>query len=778
MKWLKVLNFPARFRRKEGVLRLIHLSKSLVMHAKRLSLKANLLLGFGFILLITSGLQAYSLANIRKLTDLVRVMYDNPLMSSTFAQSAKFDFVKFDLLVREAMIASDPKDSQKYSRKADDFLDLMEEDLKVTRERTLQPENQALVDKIHQRVAEMVTQKMALTGGSDKVKALQLWRSDANRAAVEDSLTRLTDNEATMGFNFREESEKNNKLILILTCCLVGLGLLISLAVSAVVLNAILAPLRALAEVCTKVAGGDFQRRAELDTSPEIRSLASAFNFMLGQIEQKSANIRSLLGGMNDGLFFFDKRGALSEDRSKATDKIFPMFGKYENADAFLSDLSGAAVQEIHESIELLWGTSGLGFEDLAALLPESAHLGPGTPGIGVTEERHVLLKYNAHRGANDELEKIVVVAKDDTAEIRAKRQTEIQVERVSRITAAAADSSGFLAFFADTNSLIAVIHGHFGSASLVQRSALDRDLHTLKGSLALYQFTSCAKAVHAIETCLSEGNGSAQFAKAASIFEAVAKRYLLDAMDVSDLLRLHKEKGIVKLPRQKLEALQSALLKADSAAALAIVRGLEMCSLTFAFGKYQGYLAQITESAGNQKQVQLDFALDSEELHPEEARHLEKVLGHLVRNALDHGIEMASVRVERGKAPCGRITLHSSREPDGSLRFTIADDGAGIPIEKLAAKAVSRGIWNADQLASASVGEKCQLIFSSSFSTQETVSETSGRGVGLDAVKVALDSIGAVISVNTAQNSGTTFSIHLPAASGHPLQSKTGKAA
>ena len=134
--------------------------------------------------------------------------------------------------------------------------------------------------------------------------------------------------------------------------------------------------------------------------------------------------------------------------------------------------------------------------------------------------------------------------------------------------------------------------------------------------------------------------------------------------------------------------------------------------------------------------------------------------LVHMIRNSVDHGIETPAIRVARGKTPTGTILLSAMQESNHVL-ITIMDDGSGIDAAAVRRKAVDRGLLKADETVADR--ELVQLIFSQGFSTAETVSELSGRGVGLDVVLKSIERLNGLVEVETVPGVGTKFIIQLP---------------
>jgi two-component system chemotaxis sensor kinase CheA len=136
--------------------------------------------------------------------------------------------------------------------------------------------------------------------------------------------------------------------------------------------------------------------------------------------------------------------------------------------------------------------------------------------------------------------------------------------------------------------------------------------------------------------------------------------------------------------------------------------------------------------------------------------------LTHLVRNAVDHGIEMPDVRRGAGKNPVGKIFLKAYHEA-GQVNIEISDDGKGLDGQVLTQKALEKGLISEDQAKVMSDKEKTNLIFLPGFSTAERITDVSGRGVGMDVVKTNLDKLGGIIDIDSEMGKGSTIRIKLP---------------
>jgi two-component system chemotaxis sensor kinase CheA len=136
--------------------------------------------------------------------------------------------------------------------------------------------------------------------------------------------------------------------------------------------------------------------------------------------------------------------------------------------------------------------------------------------------------------------------------------------------------------------------------------------------------------------------------------------------------------------------------------------------------------------------------------------------LVHLVRNALDHGLEPPAERVTAGKQPTGTIEI-SARHDGSTIVIAVRDDGRGIDVEAIARKACEYGLIAAGEIAAVDHAHAAELLFSPGFSTAETISEISGRGVGMDAVRSAIRGLGGEATLHAEPGGGTVAEIRLP---------------
>lgn len=177
-------------------------------------------------------------------------------------------------------------------------------------------------------------------------------------------------------------------------------------------------------------------------------------------------------------------------------------------------------------------------------------------------------------------------------------------------------------------------------------------------------------------------------------------------------------------------------------------------------FGKFPRVVRDLSKSLN--KQVELKMNGEEVELDKSLLESLSDPLTHLIRNSCDHGLELPDVRTANGKSPTGMIYLEAYQE-GGQINIRISDDGKGIDAEKVAQKAISKGLITELDYSRMSDKERLNLIFLPGLSTAENVTDVSGRGVGMDVVRANITKLGGNISIDSEPGLGTTILLSLP---------------
>ncbi|MDY0272873.1 MAG: chemotaxis protein CheW [Advenella sp.] len=249
-----------------------------------------------------------------------------------------------------------------------------------------------------------------------------------------------------------------------------------------------------------------------------------------------------------------------------------------------------------------------------------------------------------------------------------------------------------------------------------------------------------------------------------------------------------NKESGTIRVPIQKVDQLvnqvgemvinQSILMQAnqslDPIAHASLIQDIEhmgsalrtmqeaimtlrMMPMDYAFGRFPRLVRETAGKLG--KQIELVTKGGGTELDKGLIERMIDPLTHLIRNSIDHGIEMPDLRMAADKDPLGKITI-SAQHQGGRIIIEVIDDGAGMDREKLINKAIEKGLPASHNMTD---DQAFMLIFEAGFSTAEKVTDVSGRGVGMDVVKRNIQELGGLTQIESEKGKGTTIRISLP---------------
>ncbi len=218
---------------------------------------------------------------------------------------------------------------------------------------------------------------------------------------------------------------------------------------------------------------------------------------------------------------------------------------------------------------------------------------------------------------------------------------------------------------------------------------------------------------------------------------EKVSDRELLDSFNEASLL----------IGKSSTE-LREAIMKA------------RMLPIKSVFQRFQRLVRDHSHKSG--KEILLRFEGEETELDKTVIDEIGEPLLHLIRNAVDHGIEHPEERRRAGKSLSGSITLKACHESN-HIVVSVADDGKGMDSEKIRSSAVSKGLIGSEESQGLSEQEALHLLFLPGFSTSKEVTETSGRGIGLDVVKKIVTSLNGIVDISSNKGTGSVFTIKLP---------------
>ncbi len=190
------------------------------------------------------------------------------------------------------------------------------------------------------------------------------------------------------------------------------------------------------------------------------------------------------------------------------------------------------------------------------------------------------------------------------------------------------------------------------------------------------------------------------------------------------------------------------------------LIMSMRMLPISYVFDRYPKLVRDITKKLG--KKVNLHMEGGDTKLDKNIIEMLADPMIHIMRNSLDHGIELPDDRVSKGKSAEGNVNLKAYAQSD-KIIVEIKDDGAGINVDRVIQKVIEKGLMTMDQIDALDDNGRAELVLLAGLSTAESITEFSGRGVGMDVVKKSIESFGGSISIRTEANVGTTITLAIP---------------
>ncbi|MEM8710163.1 MAG: ATP-binding protein [Planctomycetota bacterium] len=454
------------------------------------------------------------------------------------------------------------------------------------------------------------------------------------------------------------------------------------------------------------------------------------------ELNERNQEMAAVLDSIEQGIVRVDAGCLLQPEHSPA---IREFFGDFEPDESFADYLSRSCVTTA-EWFRMNWESIDDGFLPLELALDQ-------LPKAARIEERNYLFSYRPEVHSNGDLESLLIVVTDNTSEVARQNAESLQRELLTMLERALRDARGFSAFHTEATALLNEITDPVSPEGSPEEK---RALHTMKGNAAAFGLDSVARACHALEDAWSEANASMARTSFQSLeqrwneLSSMAKRLLgqqdadtisVRACDLERAFQAACENGATDVAKTLAELLlepTSPVLERLADQAVQVAARLE-----------KGEIRTRVES--NQTRVKREGFDD-----------FFSSLTHVVRNAVDHGLELPAEREAATKDPIGTVQI-TTEVSDGCLITRVEDDGRGVDWEHVAEKAQRLGMPHEARK------DLVNAIFSPEFSTREDVTETSGRGVGLSAVKEAVDRLNGEIQITSTPGEGTRIQFEIP---------------
>jgi two-component system chemotaxis sensor kinase CheA len=476
-------------------------------------------------------------------------------------------------------------------------------------------------------------------------------------------------------------------------------------------------------------------------------------------IEQKNTSIKNLMDNAGQGFLSFGSDLIVSEEHSKACDEIFG----YSICKKSILEIFRGSVNE--DIIHLMENT----FENVfleqdkkrnkiyLSILPQEI----------LINNNYVKIEYKVIDNRSDK--SVMLILTDVTANRALELKNLEEKNNVKLIIRAISCQTEINQAISDLRELFKTVVPNLLNSVIDKKKAIYsayRMIHTMKGDISLNSLHHTSEQLHQLEDLLAEIVSLEDFKQVLNkiscddllredmkiITEAIGSQYFekQDTFTVSKK-RLSEIQGEIK----------GILSGCDQEIILRLLDSLLYSNVKDIIANYNDYTREVAEGLGK---IIGEFKITGDDVYINREKYIKftKSLVHIFRNLVDHGIESPDERIGLGKPEYGEITCHIEKYED-KFSLNIADDGKGIDCNAIRKKALEKRLFTESEIDNLSREEILEIIFLDNFSTRNTVSMLSGRGVGLAAVRSELDDLGGTIKVDTQTGKYTSFELIVP---------------
>ncbi len=579
----------------------------------------------------------------------------------------------------------------------------------------------------------------------------------------------VVDGEDAVGYAVVEFSLANeNKSLANITKSIVyvsaGVALFIVLVLTGISRFTIVRPLSRLLAAASKLGRGEQVEESELasGSNDEVGKLSQGFWQMVEAIRAREAEIaernamldgrnrdmRAVLDHVGQGIVSVDRGGKLAAERSAIVDTWFPEVASATDIWDLLEPYAGKNFTDNHR---FAWESL------LDGLLPVELNLHQ-LPSNFEYEGKSYSIQYTLVPDSED-FEQALIVINDVTAEVEKLKSEVHQREIFAAFRHVMKNREAFMNFYNDTDSIIQEL------PSLTDPAIVKRQIHTIKGNSALYDQSSISTHCHHVENAMEERGGTATDIE----LQSIRNEWTALGLRLAPILRAQEDKDIHLTPLEQ-QALLHALEQGQSRSELAkVVASWIHTPVHKELSRIGDQASALARRLGK---GELNVAIKGGDFRLDTAswKSFWMSLSHVIRNAIDHGIESPEDRQTQGKPERANLTIRATQDKTG-ITLDIADDGRGIDWSKIKDIAAKKGLPNQTQ------AHLQDALFADGLSTREEATELSGRGVGMAAVKQSVTELGGHIKVTSVIGKGTTFRFFLPAPSTTSSQSPSKQA-
>lgn len=459
----------------------------------------------------------------------------------------------------------------------------------------------------------------------------------------------------------------------------------------------------------------------------------------------KDANtyITAILESLSQGLFVIRPDGKCSDLYTKS---CLSIFGSEPKDKHFSSLIDKKNHSSIDKWIEITFSQK-MPFSSCTPLGPSHFELGH----LGDKNFKHIKLEYYP-LVLDDELSGIVVSATDITQELILKEDINNKEAYIHKVMQFVLNKDEIKNLTAEANSLINEIIEAQDYIGFTDRALMI--FHTINGGFAMYSFLDIQKYAIECEDYIQLNRDKDNINKEIKARARFARDLINQS--INELETKFANNNLTSFSKEDISYLENELLAKGEEGKVILQNFLEKKSVSSLFAPYPKLVKKISKDL-NKPMKELVIPESSYRVEPQKIQELSNALVHIFKNSLDHGIEVSSQRIKAGKEEQGEIKLDINTQED-IVHIKISDDGAGLDLKAIRSKL--ERTYSKNDLDKLTKEELMAKIFDPNISTRETVSQYSGRGIGMSAVKEAVDKLHGNINVYSNENQGTTFHI------------------
>ena len=536
----------------------------------------------------------------------------------------------------------------------------------------------------------------------------------------------------------------------------VGLATLLGILLSRIQAVRITQPVQALTQAAIDLAAGQRSVRVNINSGDELQVLGYSFNRMVEELSNsyreleemnrtlehkveertlalagRNRDMRLVLDNVDQGFITLSLDGVMASERSAVVGRWFGNPGKGQTFWQFLADTSS----EFGMGFELGWE------QLIADVLPYEVAL-EQLPSRLTANGSSFSFRYLPFV-REERLEGVLVVIADITDRLQREREEAELTELMQAFRRLMLDRSGFAAFLSEATGMVDLVGKWTGEDS----SRLHSTLHTLKGNAAQMGLSVVARLCHALEDELATGDGMKSQALLVQRWQALTEH-------VSQLIGDGTPRTL-EVNNSDYDSLVNLLSRDGHTRALKELLSWQLEPAARPLGRLAEQARMLAKRLGK-GDIEVDVQAGSVRLDADTYAPFFSDVVHIVRNAVDHGIERPDERAAQGKPRFGKMTFKAQTRGN-QLIFEISDDGRGIDWDVIAKQGAALG------LPCRTPAERLAILCRQGVTTRDEVSETSGRGVGMSAFKQRVDALHGRLEVESTRGTGTKWQVVLP---------------